>query len=440
MMKNGKQNPMTDKTQQKKALIIAYYWPPAGGPGVQRVLKFAKYLPQFGWEPVILTVQDGEYPATDVSLLEEIPAGIKVYKSKALEPYRLFKFFSGQKKDAKIDNYILKNKKPGIMSRLSKWIRFNVFIPDARVGWVPFAIRKGKQILKEENIDIIFSTSPPHSLQLIARRLAQFSGKPWVADFRDPWSTIVYYQDESRWGLSRKIDSRMEKKVLRSADKVITISKAVCKDLNKIRQKNDTFVIYNGFDSADFKPVVRSTNTEKTIITYAGFLSDTRIPGVLLQVLSEDPEQSYGHIELHLYGNTSPGFDEILQEMDLEDRVINHGYVDHSDLVKNLCLSDALLMVVDDVTDNKGILTGKLFDYMGTNRPIIAIGPIDGEVETIITGTSTGWYIPYDNKELMKKCLRELISGDYNFQFDTDDFDRKNLTKNLAGILDNLVH
>lgn len=430
---------MDGNTPSKKVLIIAYYWPPAGGPGVQRVLKFAKYLPQYGWEPVILTVENGEYPATDSSLLEEIPEGIRVYKSKALEPYGLFKFFSGQKKDSKIDNYILKNKKPGIMSRLSKWIRFNVFIPDARLGWVPFAIRTGKQILEEENIDVIFSTSPPHSLQLTARRLARLSGKPWVADFRDPWSTIVYYQDESRWRLSRSIDSRMEKKVLRSADKVITISKAVSHDLNEIRQKNDTIVIYNGYDSADFKPVTRGGRSEKTIITYAGFLSDTRIPNILLQVLSEDSDQSFGPIELHIYGNTSPGFEEVIRQKKLEHRVVHHGYVNHSDLVRNLSLSDALLMVVDNVSDNKGILTGKLFDYMGTHRPIIAVGPVDGEVEDIIDETSTGWYISYENEEGMKNCLRELISQDYDFQFNTENFDRKNLTRSLAGVLDDLA-
>ncbi len=419
----------------KKVLIITYYWPPAGGPGVQRVLKFAKYLPEFGWEPVILTVENGEYPAMDDSLIDDIPSGIKIYRTKALEPYKVYKLLSGQKKDSKIDNYVLKNKKPGLLARLFKWIRFNVFIPDARVGWVPYAVKEGHKILKEENIDVIFSSSPPHSLQLTAMRLAGKSNTPWVADFRDPWSSIVYYQDEKRMLLSKKLDERMERKVLRGADRVITVSTAIKGDLDKIGQRSDTTVIYNGYDAADFDPQRKKIQAGKVKITYAGFLSDTRIPEKLLEILSDDPFQRFDNIELHIYGKTSPGFDLRVEKLHLDSKVINHGYIDHGTLVKNLCTSDSLLMVVDNVSDNKGILTGKLFDYMGTQRPIIAIGPKDGEVGKIIAESSSGWYVEYNDEAGMKKCLTELTEGRFDFQFHTADFDRRNLTRKLASIL-----
>lgn len=430
---------MAKNTPIRKVLIITYYWPPAGGPGVQRVLKFAKYLPEFGWEPVILTVENGEYPAIDESLKKDIPAGIKIYKTKALEPFHLYKILSAQKKDSRIDNYVLKNKNSGLLARLFKWIRFNIFIPDARVGWVPYAVHQGHKILKEENIDVIFSSSPPHSLQLTAMRLAGKSKLPWVADFRDPWSSIVYYQDEQRMLLPKKLDGWLERKVLHKANRVITISDEIKKDLNKIGQRSDTTVIYNGYDAADFNPQTKSISTDKVKITYAGFLSDTRIPQILLESLANDSNQSFENIELHIYGKTSPGFDRRVEELHLESKVINHGYIDHDTLVKNLCLSNALLMVVDNVSDNKGILTGKLFDYMGTQRPIIAIGPEGGEVEKIIDKSSSGWYIEYDDVAGMKQCLTELTEGRFDFQFHTSDFDRKNLTRKLANVLNEVA-
>lgn len=428
---------MTQKSQRKKVLIITYYWPPAGGPGVQRVLKFAKYLPEFGWEPIILTVKDGEYPAYDKSLIQDVDPDLKVFSTRSLEPFKIYKALSGQKSNSSIDNYVLKNEKPGLLPKIFKWIRFNLFIPDARLGWIPFATRKGNQILKDENIDVIFSTSPPHSLQLTALRLARKSNLPWVADFRDPWSSIVYYQDEFRISLAQKLDQRWEGKVLTCADKVITISHDVKKDLDRIANRHDTEVIYNGFDSADFSSVKPFFPHSEKIITYAGFLSDTRIPHVFLKILSENREK-FERIQFHIYGKTSPGFDSFVTKLGLDDKVFRQGYVDHSVLVQRLFQSDALLMVVDNVTDNKGILTGKLFDYMGAARPIIAIGPKDGEVHKIITESSSGWYIEYEDISKMKSCLDKLMAGNVDFQFNTRPYDRKNLTGKLAEILDSV--
>ncbi len=427
---------MTQKSQRKKVLIITYYWPPAGGPGVQRVLKFAKYLPEFGWDPIILTVKDGEFPAYDESLLKDISPDTKIYHTRSLEPFTIYKPLLGQKKDSRIDNYVLKNKKQGWLPRFFKWIRFNVFIPDARVGWVPFAVRRGKQIIREENIDVIFSTSPPHSLQLAAYQLARQSGKPWVADFRDPWTTIVYYQDESRIALAHKLDQKWERQVLTKADQVVTISHTIKNDLDEIAQRQDTQVIYNGYDAEDFQISTQKSEHSKIVITYAGFLSDTRIPHALLEVLSSNPAGSLDQIVLHLYGKTSPGFDRQVEKLKLRHKIIKPGYVEHSVLVQKLRESDALLMVVDHVSDNKGILTGKLFDYMGAGKPIIAIGPRDGEVEGIIQDSASGWYIEYEDTEKMKACLDQLISGVLSFQFNTAPYERKNLTGQLARILD----
>src|SRR5690606_13755203 len=207
---------MPDAKHLKKVLIITYYWPPAGGSGVQRVLKFAKYLPEFGWEPVILTVENGEYPALDSSFEDDIPKGMKVYKTKALEPFHVYKALTGQSRDSKIDTNILKSESENLREKISKWIRLNIFIPDARIGWMAYAVRQGMEIIENENISLIISTSPPQSLQLSAMRIARKSKKPWVADFRDPWTSIAYYQKSKRFALTKKLDHYLEKKVLQS--------------------------------------------------------------------------------------------------------------------------------------------------------------------------------------------------------------------------------
>ena len=212
----------------RKVLIIAYYWPPAGGAGVQRVLKFAKYLPQFGWEPVILTVETPDSPIEDYSLLEDIPPNTKVYKTKALEPFNFYKKVTGRKKEEKISSDILvDNSRSSFVEKLSKWIRLNLFIPDAKIGWIPYAVKNGLKIINDENIDLIFSSSPPHTIQKIGKKLSKKSKLKWVADFRDPWMEIVHYQNVRRNFITKYIDSKLEKSILKTADGITTISKEI---------------------------------------------------------------------------------------------------------------------------------------------------------------------------------------------------------------------
>ena len=176
----------------KKVLIITYYWPPAGGPGVQRVLKFAKYLPQFGWEPVILTVENGNFPAVDEGLLGEVPDNLKVYKTKTLEPFAIYNKLQGKDKTSAVDTFTITKSGKSFKDKLGNAIRSYFFIPDARKGWKPFAVKAGLDIIKKEKIDLIFSSSPPHSLQLIAKDLAKKTQLPSVADFRDPWFNAIW--------------------------------------------------------------------------------------------------------------------------------------------------------------------------------------------------------------------------------------------------------
>ena len=220
----------------KKVLIITYYWPPAGGPGVQRVLKFAKYLPEFGWQPIILTVENGEYPAIDESLLKEIPQGIKVYKTKSFEPFTIYRKFFSDKKNQPIPVGILAQSGGSLKKRIANFIRLNFIIPDAKIGWKFSAVKEGQKIIDLEKPDLIFSSSPPPTTHLIAKTLAKRNKIKWIADLRDPWSKIHYYQN-NRLAIANKLDERIEHKTLSASNKVITVSENFAKLISVEKNK-----------------------------------------------------------------------------------------------------------------------------------------------------------------------------------------------------------
>ena len=212
----------------KKVLLITYYWPPAGGPGVQRVLKFAKYLPQFDWQPIVLTVENGDYPALDPSMEEEVTEDIKVFKIPIWEPHSLYKKIMRQDPQQAIPVAVLSQKKnKSLKSKFLYWIRANIFIPDARIGWYFNVIKEAKKIVREESVDMLYVSSPPHSLQLFGLQLKKKLGIPLISDFRDPWMDIHFYHELKRMRITTAIDTRLEKKVLNQSDLVFTVSPAL---------------------------------------------------------------------------------------------------------------------------------------------------------------------------------------------------------------------
>jgi glycosyltransferase involved in cell wall biosynthesis len=210
------------------------------------VLKFAKYLPHFGWQPVILTVQNGNYPVIDPSLAQDIPADCHVYRSKSFEPFGIYKKFTGRKSDERIPDYVF-DAKNNFKDIISRWVRINLFIPDSRMGWIPSAVKEGLKIIKNEHIDLIFTSSPPHTVQVIANRLAKKSGIKWIADFRDPWTDVLTYEGHRRNVLAASIDRRLEKSVLRHADAITCVNQHY---IDTFRQQVDNyyFKITNGYD------------------------------------------------------------------------------------------------------------------------------------------------------------------------------------------------
>jgi len=420
----------------KKVLIITYYWPPAGGAGVQRALKFAKYLPEFGWEPVILTVENPDSPVDDTSLLNDIPKGTKVYKTKSLEPFELYKKFTGKKSDSKIPNDILLNKKNlSLKVRLAQWIRLNLFIPDAKIGWKKYAVKKGLEIIKTENIDLIFTTSPPQTVALIGKKLSKLSGVKWIADFRDPWMEIVYYQNVNRSKLTKAVDSSLEKNVMNDADTVITISHDMA-DFIKGKAKNQNVVVIpNGFDDTDFESIELTKNIKFTI-SYTGSMSKDRVPYPFISALKR-LIYSYGikNIQMKFAGRFCQEFYELIKKEKLSEYFIIQNFVPHKESTKILQSADALLLVIDNVPSNKGFLTGKLLEYMGCRIPIFAIGPTDGDANAIIKETDCGTMVNYNEDGEAYRSLKMMYDNwendRSNYKFDVEKFSRRNLTKEL---------
>ena len=422
----------------KKVLIITYYWPPSGGAGVQRVLKFAKYLPQFGWEPHILTVENGDAPIIDESLLEDIPKECKVYKTSAFEPYNIYKKFTGKTQDEKIPYDVMLNKKPSLKEKISLWIRLNLFVPDAKIAWIPSAVKKAVDIIKNENIDLIFSSSPPHTVQLIAKKAAKKTGLKWISDYRDPWMEMLHNQQNNRFFLTKLFDSHLEKKSLKTADRVITISKGIVEDFNK-KVNNNYHIIPNGYDEADFDYSIKSENEEFTI-SYTGVMSVTRIPEMFLKSLQKLNKENQAKIKFQIAGKTCPEFESLIDKYELRECFNFLGYLSHKESTKVLMNSDLLLLVVDNIPNNKGFLTGKIFEYLGCKKNILAVGPVDGDAHQLIKDSNSGVFLDYNDEpgtyEALLSLYKDWKENKIRDDFETEKYSRRNLTKELVKVFE----
>ncbi len=435
----------------KKVLIITYYWPPAGGPGVQRVLKFAKYLPEFGWQPIILTVQNGEYPAYDESLFSDIPKECKVYKTPAIEPFSLYKKFTGMGSDEAIPVAALTEKKNSWKKEFAHWIRLNLFIPDAKIGWIPFAVKAGKHIIRNEKPNIIFSSSPPPTVHLIAKKLAKWSGIKWVADFRDPWTEIYYYQtsNKKRNNLRLKIDKMLEMKALLNADKITAVGETMLNlftsKCNDILNENKFFTIENGFDKDDFKNL-SNEKFERFTLLWAGNMNKTQNAPALFEALKDllmTKKIDKNKILLKFVGDIAPEIVQTINKSELKDIFEIKNYLPHNKIVKLMKKAHILLLIIGNLKGNKFILQGKLFEYLASNNPILAYGYINGDAHQILNRTNAGSLFDYNDvtntEDFILKYynlwLKNKKKDDFNFG-EIEKFSRKSLTKRLVKIFE----
>ena len=384
----------------KKALVITYYWPPSGGAGVQRWLKFVKYLRFFGWEPVIYTPSNPEYPELDSSLEKDVPEGVEVIRYPIWEPYSFYKRVSGKRKEEKIQAAFLSEKKVNpLAEKGSVWIRGNLFIPDARMFWIRPSVRFLKKKLTGYDIDLVISSGPPHSMHLIAMKVAGFLGKPWLADFRDPWTGIDFYEDLALTRYADRRHRRLELGVLRTATAVTVISPTMATDLERIHPRKYE-VITNGYDPDDMAGPGMAQPDDKFSIAYIGTLTASRnlkvIWSALSQLISEN-EDFRNDLRIRLVGKVDYTATETIRSFGLEDFVIRTGYLPHEEVVKVQRNAGVLLLLINDTPNARCILPGKFFEYMASRRPILCIGPGDGDAAKILQGTGAGLNSGYDD-------------------------------------------
>jgi glycosyltransferase involved in cell wall biosynthesis len=429
----------------KKALIITYYWPPSGGAGVQRWLKFVKYLREFGWEPVVFCPENPEYPETDSSLFKDIPPGIEVLKFPIWEPYLAYKKLLGQKKEDKINAAFLSEKKKNkTLEDFSIWVRGNFFIPDARKFWIRPSTRFLIKYLANHPVDVIISTGPPHSTHMIAMQLASKFMIPWLADFRDPWTNIDFYKDLKLTCLADKKHRKLEKKVLRNANAVTVISNTMADDFDKILHRRYT-VITNGYDTDDVAQLPPEPD-QKFSIAHIGTLVSSRNPVTLWDALKSLVATHAGladDLEIKLVGKVDFTVTSAIEESGLTQFVKKVDYMPHDQVVTYQRESQVLLLIINNTPNAKMILTGKFFEYLAAKRPVLCLGPEDGDAARILNETKAGLLAGFGDVEKMKQHILQLYEGYKNGTLtiqsqEIEKFSRRELTRQLSKTLDDI--
>lgn len=415
-----------------KVLVLTYYWPPAGGSGVQRWLKFVKYFQDFGIEPIVYTVDDANYPKQDKTLLNEIPKGVEVLKQPIWEPTDIlfWKNKNNQKKD------ISNSTNSGFLS----FIRGNFFIPDPKIFWVKPSVKFLQKYLNDNAIDVIISTGPPHSLHLIAQKLHQKNTIKWIADFRDPWTDLYYNSEFNQLKFAKNKNLKLEKSVMKNADCILTVSNSLKKEFDKTAKRVE--VITNGYDDE-----VLSNKTQKLdikfTISYIGLLPKQSNPKLLfnvLNVLCLENLNLKNDLQLNFIGDIS---DEVKKEIEVNNLGANTsftGYVSHKEAVQYQKKSQVLLLLIPNVKKSEGILTGKLFEYLTAKRPILAIGPENGDLSKILKETNAGVVIDFNDEAKLTseilKLYKQFKRGKLVTNFkDIEQFHRKELTKKISEII-----
>lgn len=419
---------------QAVILVITYYFPPSGGAGVQRWLKFCKYLPSFGVQPIVLTVDpnNASYPQVDNSLLKDVPANLQVVRTKTKEILQLYKKVSPTKELPHTG--FANQSKPSFMQQCMKFIRGNFFIPDPRKGWCRYAYSEACRLIRDEHIDTIITTSPPHSAQLIGLRLKKrFPTLRWIADLRDPWTDLYTNKDLYQTYLARKYNAYLERKVLETADEVITVSPSCANTFASKVKRNPIHVITNGFDENDFKDIVTQPHAKRTI-AYVGALSPLYEFDTFVEAIRLLPKQAKDQLKIQMVGGAFANAVNQLQSLGVETEWID--YVQHKEAVTYMLNADMLLLLFPNQEDNKGILTGKLFEYMATHNPILMIGFTDGDAAKLLRQyEQDGVYAFGEADKVAQFIIRSIdkypaVHADFAQQFS-----RKKLTEVLSTII-----
>jgi hypothetical protein len=434
----------------KKALIITYYWPPAGGSGVQRVTKFCKYLNQFGWEPIVLTVDGGEFGNIDSSLVKDVQHIRSIYRAPSWEPHSIYRrLMGGSRNRARNDiKYGHSNNTKKYLRLLGEYIRLNLFIPDSRIGWLHGAVKKGLKAIEEHQPEIIFSTAPPYTSHLIGLKLKKKTGLPWITDFRDPWLENHAYNTVPRLNIVKYINKRLEHKVLKSSDRIICVGNQMRKLLSSKLpplEMDKCFVITNGYDNRDVKNI--NYIPQKFYISHFGPMYFRRFPLNLFLTIKEIIENDANFkrdCKLRFCGGSEPAVQQHLHNMFEERNLSINDYLQHDEILDLIFQPQLLILTIDKVPLNELIITGKVFEYITTGNPILGVGPTKGDAAHILHESTTGQMIDYNDTHSMHNFIRnafeswkeETLNKGLNY-FEV--YERRHLTKQLAALFDNCM-
>ena len=418
-----------------KVLIITYYWPPGSGAGVQRWLKFSKYLPLFGWEPVILTIDPeyAAYPLLDNSLLSELSDNLKVYKTKATDYFRLYKRDKSKIPSAGFAG----NNDRSLRGKFFRFIRGNFFIPDPRKGWNKFAFKKACQIIESEEIKHIITTSPPHSTQLIGLRIKKrYPAIKWISDLRDPWTDIYYYELFYPTFISRKIDRKYEKSVLLNADIVTTVGNTLAKQLESKAKgiSGKIKIIHNGYDESDFDNI-EPIASDRFIISYTGTISESYPLDGFIKALNRLIAMG-NDILFRFTGLIAESQKKQIKSSIAMDHLEFIQYADHRNAIVQMVSSSLLLLVIAKHPGNRSFLSGKLFEYIASGKPVLCLGPVDGDAAHILNSTGCGKCFSYDDENGIAGFILSTL-GQHIEPGKTRpvEFSRRYLTGQMASLL-----
>ena len=390
----------------RRVLLVAYYVPPAGGPATQRILQFIEHLPATGWDVEVLTVREGAYPNRDPSLRAVVPDSVTVHRTPSFDPIALYARLRGGDTDDIPAGSL--GEASSLLEQAARWIRANVFLPDARVGWWPFAVWRGRRLLRQRAYDAVVSSGAPHSVHLIGRSLHRTTGTPWIADLHDPWTDISYYDEfpHTRW--AKRLDARLERSVLAEASAVTTVSPSWA-ELFAGKAPNRYAVVENGFAPSDFE-ALRPTPAEAFVLAHVGKLYASRNPTALWRALARLRDDGrIPALRVHLTGAVDPAVRRTIDRHDLAPIVTVDGFVPHDEALRRMARSTLLLLTIEPFAQAAGMITSKLYEYLASGRPVLGVGPSGGDADTLLRHHDAGTVVEWGDVDR----LAERISAQY---------------------------
>ncbi len=421
----------------KRALIIVYYWPPTGGSGVQRWVKFSKYMPGMGWQPVVYTPENPEQLAVDGSLLSEVPPEAEVIKTHISEPYAAARKIMGRGSGEKGSGLNPVNgQKKSFKQKLALFIRGNFFIPDPRVSWVRPSVRYLKEYLKEHPVDVIVTSGPPQSMHLIGLGLHKATGIPWVADFRDPWTKMYYFKHLGLSAPARRRHERLEQAVLDGCDAVVSVTPMVQADF-RAATETPVHLICNGYDGDDFASGPPRRTDGKFRIVHTGLFASDGNPVALWKAIAALPFRE--QTEIRLAGKVDPEILEAIRAEGLEGNLVNLGYLSHEEAVAELRAADMLMLPLRRDPEYRKAYPGKIFEYLAARKPVLGIGQEDGASAQLLRSAGAGVMADWDRQDEMAAFIEGVHSGAIKAEGrDIDKYSRRELTRAMVELFNKL--